>query len=222
VVTNLVAHGGHVLFIGTKRQAMDIIKEEAGRCGMHSVTNRWLGGTLTNFSTIKTSIERMNAIEAMRGDGTFERLVKKEVLKLEKERNKLEKFVGGIRNMSSLPAAVLVVDPNKEMIAVSETIKLGITLIALIDTNCDPDPIDIPIPGNDDAIRSIKLVTSRIADSCLNGVKKRRETAKFSGADAASSGPVGPQVEVTRRSRSGGSKPPKANGYSKKTEKSIS
>ncbi len=213
VVTNLVARGGQVLFIGTKRQATDIIKQEAARCKMHSATNRWLGGTLTNFATIKGTIDRMHAIEAMRSDGTYERLVKKECLKLDKEHARLDKFVGGIREMSTLPAAVFIVDPNKEAIAVAETVKLGITLIALTDTNCNPDPVDIPIPGNDDAIRSIKLVTSRLADACLEGVKRRREMGKFAGVEGAVSGAPGPKVQVARRPRAGGGKPGKANGH---------
>ncbi len=201
-VTLNVAKGGQVLFVGTKRQAMDVIQEEAERCGMHSVTNRWLGGTLTNFRTIKGIVDRMTQIETMRTDGTLEGLVKKERLKIEKEYVRLEKFVGGIKNMGVLPSVVFIVDPNKESIAVAEASKLGITLIALTDTNCDPAPIDMPIPGNDDAIRSIQLITARIADACLEGSKRRKEitrTGGVPGAVTADSG--GPQVEVTRRPR---------------------
>ena len=174
-VTQQVSRGGQVLFVGTKRQAMDVIREEAERCGMHSVTNRWLGGTLTNFRTIKGIVDRMAQIDTMRTDGTLDGLVKKERLKIEKEYVRLEKFVGGIKNMSVLPSVVFIVDPNKESIAVAEASKLGITLIALTDTNCDPEPIDLPIPGNDDAIRSIQLITSKIADACIEGSKRRRE-----------------------------------------------
>jgi small subunit ribosomal protein S2 len=203
-VVSLVGRGGSVLFVGTKRQAMEVVNEEATRAGMHSVTIRWLGGTLTNFRTIKNTIDRMKSIETMRTDGTFEALVKKERLKLEKEHAKLTKFVGGIREMGQLPGAVFVIDPNKESIAVAEARKLGITLIALTDTNCDPDLIDIPIPGNDDAIRSIKLVTSKIADACIEGVKRRREMAKGSLDGAVSQPGAGPRVEVARRPRSGG------------------
>ncbi len=206
-VVSSVSRGGQVLFVGTKRQATEVIAEEATRAGMHSVTNRWLGGTLTNFRTIKNTIERMHSIESMRTDGTFDSLTKKERLKLDKECARLEKFVGGVRAMSQLPAVVFIVDPNKESIAVAEARKLGITLIALTDTNCNPDPIDLPIPGNDDAIRSIKLITSRIADACLEGAERRRGMGK----DIATSGPAvaGPRVEVTRRPRGagGGRKP---------------
>jgi small subunit ribosomal protein S2 len=203
-VTNQVARGGQVLFVGTKRQAMDVIRDEAARAGMHSVTNRWLGGTLTNFRTIRSTVERMIQIETMRGDGTFDSLGKKECLKLDKEHARLEKFVGGIKQMAGLPSVVFVVDPNKESIAVAEAKKLDITLIALLDTNCDPDNIDLPIPGNDDAIRSIQLITRKIADACLEGVKRRREMTR-AGVDGAVAGASqGPHVEVTRRPRSAG------------------
>jgi small subunit ribosomal protein S2 len=209
-VTNLVARGGHVLFVGTKRQATDVIREEALRASMHSVTNRWLGGTLTNFRTIKGIVDRMRQIEEMQADGSIEGRVKKERLKIEKEYARLEKFVGGIKNMNSLPAAIFIIDPNKESIAVAEAKKLGITVIALIDTNCNPDLIDMPIPGNDDAIRSVQLITSKIADACLEGVKRRRELVRVGTGEAGASSPEenGPQVEVTRRPRTGA--PPKA------------
>jgi small subunit ribosomal protein S2 len=197
-VTQQVSRGGQVLFVGTKRQAMDVIREEAGRCSMHSVTNRWLGGTLTNFRTIKGIVDRMAQIDTMRTDGTLDGLVKKERLRIEKEYVRLEKFVGGIRNMGVLPSVVFIVDPNKESIAVAEASKLGITLIALTDTNCDPEPIDLPIPGNDDAIRSIQLITSRIADACIEGSKRRREVTRTGGVGVTDSGP---QIEVTRRPR---------------------
>ncbi|MCP4678894.1 MAG: 30S ribosomal protein S2 [Deltaproteobacteria bacterium] len=204
-VVNLVARGGHVLFVGTKRQATDLIQTEATRANMHSVTNRWLGGTLTNFRTIKSTVDRMKKIETMRTDGTFESLVKKERMKLDKEHARLDKFVGGLKDMNGLPAAVFIVDPIKDAIAVAEANKLGITLIALADTNCNPDNIDIPIPSNDDAIRSIQLVTRKIADACLEGVKRRRELVRTGGGDGmAASGAAGPKVEVTRRPRGGG------------------
>jgi small subunit ribosomal protein S2 len=204
-ITNLVAHGGHVLFVGTKRQAMDVVKDEAERAGMHSVTNRWLGGTLTNFRTIKGTVDRMHKIESMRADGTFEAFVKKERTKMDKEHMRLEKFVGGIRDMNGLPSAVFIIDPNKESIAVAEAKKLKIPLIGLVDTNCDPDSIDLPIPGNDDAIRSIQLITRKIADSCIEGVQRRRQSTGVGGfADGAvvKEPDSGPQVEVTRRPRS--------------------
>ncbi len=202
-VINQVARGGHVLFVGTKRQAMDVIREEAERAGMHSVTNRWLGGTLTNFRTIKSTVDRMRLIETMRSDGTYDALVKKERMKRDKEHARLFKFVGGIKEMNNLPAVVFVVDTNKESIAVAEANKLGITLIGLLDTNCNPDLIGMPIPGNDDAIRSIQLITKKIADACIEGVKKRREmtSAGFSDGAAAKDSASGPKVEVTRRPR---------------------
>jgi len=203
-VTNHTSKGGQVLFVGTKRQAMDVIREEAERSGMHSVTNRWLGGTLTNFKTIKGIADRMRMIETMRTDGTYESLVKKERLMLDKEYVRLEKFIGGIKNMNSLPSVVFMVDPNKESIAVSEAKKLGITIIALTDTNCDPTNIDIPIPGNDDAIRSIQLICGEIADACIEGQKRKKEVIR-SGAPASPS-EAGPQVEMARRPRASAEK----------------
>jgi len=203
-VSNLVAKGGHVLFVGTKRQAMEVISEEAERCGMHSVTNRWLGGTLTNFMTIKNTIERMKNIDNMRADGSYEGFVKKERMKMDKEYDKLVKFVGGIKAMESLPAIVFVVDPNMESIAVAEAKRLGIPIIALTDTNCNPDTVDMPIPGNDDAIRAIKLITSKVADAVIDGVKRRREVVKASGTSAAQ--PAGPRVESVRRPRASSSR----------------
>lgn len=195
-VANHSAKGGQVLFVGTKRQAMDVIREEADRAGMHSVTNRWLGGTLTNFKTIKGIADRMRTIETMRTDGTYEGLVKKERLMLDKEYIRLEKFIGGIKNMNVLPSVVFLVDPNKESIAVAEAKKLGITIIALTDTNCDPSNIDIPIPGNDDAIRSIQLICGKIADACIDGSKRKRETVRANNTAVQE---AGPSVEVTNR-----------------------
>jgi small subunit ribosomal protein S2 len=168
-VSDAVARGGTVLFIGTKKQAQDVIREEATRCGMFYVTNRWLGGTLTNFKTIKTGIDRLKTIEKMAGDGTYERLPKKEAAQLERERGKLEQNIGGIKDMSRLPAAIFVVDTKKEYIAVHEANRLGIPVVAVVDTNCDPEGIDYVIPGNDDAIRSIKLFTSKVAEACVEG-----------------------------------------------------
>jgi small subunit ribosomal protein S2 len=203
-IVNHTAKGGQVLFVGTKRQAMDVIREEAERAGMHSVTNRWLGGTLTNFKTIKGIADRMRQIETMRTDGTYESLVKKERLMLDKEHVRMEKFIGGIKNMGTLPAAVFLVDPNKEAIAVAEAKKLGITIIALTDTNCDPSNIDIPIPGNDDAIRSIQLICGKIADACVEGGKRRKEVVR-SGSTASAAVEVGPHVEMAARRPRGGS-----------------
>ena len=174
-ISDVVGKGGHVLFVGTKRQAQEIVQEEAARAGMHFVTNRWLGGTLTNFRTIRTGIARLRDIEKMKEDGTYENLPKKETLMLEKERIRLEEYIGGIKNMNGLPGAVFLIDPALEDIAVKEAKKLGIPLVAITDTNCDPDQINFPIPGNDDAIRAIKLVTARIADACIEGVQKRRD-----------------------------------------------
>jgi small subunit ribosomal protein S2 len=164
---SVIENGGSILFVGTKKQAQDAIKEEAERCGMYFVSQRWLGGTLTNFKTIRTRIDRLRKIEQMEKDGSFESLPKKEVLDLQKEHERLEKFLGGIRNMNKLPGAVFIVDPRKERIAVAEAIKLQIPIIGIVDTNCDPDEIDYVIPGNDDAIRAVKLLAGKIADAVL-------------------------------------------------------
>jgi small subunit ribosomal protein S2 len=155
-VVDLVARGDSVLFVGTKKQAQDVIAEESTRAGMHYVTNRWLGGTLTNFKTVKGSLDRMRNIEKMAEDGTFERVNKKEVLGLQREHDKLEKSLGGLKNLTKVPGAVFIVDPHKEHIAVAEARKLELAVIAVTDTNCDPDLVDFVIPGNDDAIRAIK------------------------------------------------------------------
>jgi small subunit ribosomal protein S2 len=177
-VVDATGRGGHVLFVGTKRQAQDIVIEEARRSGMYFVTNRWLGGTLTNFRTIKQGLDRLRTIERMKEDGTYQQLLKKEVSKLEKERERLEKYLGGLKGMGSLPSAVFVIDPHQEAIAVSEARKLGVPLVAITDTNCDPDVIDYVIPGNDDAIRSIKLITGRIADACIEGSQRRKDVGE--------------------------------------------
>jgi len=173
-VADLTSRGGHVLFVGTKKQAQDVIREEAARAGQFFVTSRWLGGTLTNFKTIKQGIDRLKTLEKMAEDGTFDRLPKKEVASLEREREKLEKNLGGVKEMTKLPRCVFVVDPKKEHIAIHEATRLGIPVIGVVDTNCDPDGIDFVIPGNDDAIRSIKLFTSKIADACIEGGARYR------------------------------------------------
>jgi small subunit ribosomal protein S2 len=174
-LVDTVARGGSVLFVGTKRQAQEIVIEEARRAGMYFVTNRWLGGTLTNFRTIKGGLDRLRSLERMREDGTYEQLPKKETVQLEKERARLEKYIGGLKGMGQLPQAVFVIDPDQESIAVSEARKLGIPLVAITDTNCDPDLVDYVIPGNDDAIRSVRLVTAAIADACTYGTARRRD-----------------------------------------------
>ncbi len=168
-VKDVVADGGTILFVGTKKQAQSTIREEAERCGMFYVNVRWLGGMLTNFRTIRKRVRRLQEIERMETDGSFSVLPKKEVLQLMKEKQKLEKFLGGVRDMAKLPDAVFVVDPRKERIAVQEARKLNIPIISIVDTNCDPDEIDYVIPGNDDAIRAVKLITSRVADAVLEG-----------------------------------------------------
>jgi len=169
------AKGGYVLLVGTKRQAQAIIKEEAIRCSMHYINHRWLGGTMTNFQTIKKGVDRLKSIEAMQEDGSINKFPKKEILLMEKERIKLERNIGGIKNMRSLPAVVFVIDPNKEQIVVKEANKLNIPVVALADTNCNPDGITYIIPGNDDAIRAIKLITSSIADAVLDGRSQLKE-----------------------------------------------
>ena len=168
-VRDLAAEGGTVLFVGTKKQAQDSIREEAERCGMYFVNARWLGGTLTNFRTIRKRIDRMEQLKKMREDGTFDLLPKKEVVKHELEIEKLEKFLGGVKDMNKLPKAMFIVDPHKERIAVSEAKKLNIPIIAIVDTNCDPDEIDHIIPGNDDAIRAVSLISGAMADAVLEG-----------------------------------------------------
>ena len=166
---DIAAEGGDILFVGTKKQAQDSIKEEAEHCGMPYVNARWLGGMLTNFTTIRTRIARLNQLRNMRDDGTFELLPKKEVIKLNLEIEKLEKFMGGITQMKKQPAAMFIVDPRKERIAVAEAHRLGIPIIAIVDTNCDPDEIDYVIPGNDDAIRAVKLIVGAMADAVIEG-----------------------------------------------------
>jgi small subunit ribosomal protein S2 len=194
-IVRTVAEGYSVLFVGTKKQAHDSIVEESERCGMFYVVNRWLGGTLTNFETIRKSVTRLKDVDSMVKDGSIGRYTKKEALKMEKELVKLEKNLGGIKDMDELPGAVYIVDPKKEHIAVKETRKLGIPLVAIADTNCDPDDIDYIIPGNDDAIRAIRLITSKIADACIEGhnlaeerLRAEAETAEEQEAKPAEEG----------------------------------
>lgn len=166
-IRSTVAEGKHILFVGTKKQAQETVKEEAERCGMFYVNVRWLGGMLTNYHTIQKRIQRLKELEVMKENGTFEVLPKKEVAKLTGEAEKLEKFLGGIKDMSGLPGALFVIDPRKEHIAVAEARRLGIPIVAIVDTNCDPDEIDYVIPGNDDAIRAVKLLTAKMAEAVL-------------------------------------------------------
>ena len=168
-IKEVAANGEDILFVGTKKQAQESIKEEAQRVGMYYVNARWLGGMLTNFKTIKKRIERLNQLNKMEEDGTFELLPKKEVAKLKLEIEKLDKYLGGIKDMKKLPGAMFIVDPRKEKIAVSEAKKLDIPVVAIVDTNCDPDEVDYVIPGNDDAIRAVKLIASTMADAIIEG-----------------------------------------------------
>lgn len=168
-VKNLAAEGRTLLFVGTKKQAQDAIEKEAQRCNMFYVNQRWLGGMLTNFSTIYRRVQRLKELEKMDAEGSFSVLPKKEVIKLRHERDKLDKFLHGIKDMAKLPDAIYIVDPRKERIAVAEARKLGIPIIAIVDTNCDPDEIDYIIPGNDDAIRAVNLISAKIADAVLEG-----------------------------------------------------
>jgi len=217
-VSDLAGKGEKILFVGTKKQAQEVVADEAARAGMYYVNNRWLGGTLTNFKTVKQSIERLRNIEKMATDGTFDRLPKKEVLMLTKERVKLERSLGGIKDMSKLPGAVFIIDPKKEHIAVAEANRLQIPVVAIVDTNCDPDLIDYVIPGNDDAIRSIKLFTANIAEAAVEGNAKHkdslaaRQTPDGEEADAkkgddkkaAEPAPGGPQIDRVVRAPNAG------------------
>ncbi len=172
-VRESVQNGNTVLFVGTKKQAQDSVSEEAERCGMFYVNQRWLGGMLTNFATVKQSIDRLKRIDAMFEDGSIEAYPKKEALQFEKEREKLQKILGGIKGMGKLPGLMFVIDPKNEEIAIQEANKLGIPVVAIVDSNCDPDPIDYVIPGNDDAIRAIRLLSSKMADAVLEGNQAR-------------------------------------------------
>ena len=184
-VRELSAEGKEVLFVGTKKQAQDSIREEAVRAGAHFVNARWLGGMLTNFRTIRGRIARLSQLKAMEEDGTFDLLPKKEVVKLNHEIEKLEKFLGGIKEMKKLPGALFIVDPRKEKIAVSEAKKLGIPVVAIVDTNCNPDEVDYVIPGNDDAIRAVKLIASCMADAIIEGRQGEQTAAEEAPAEEA-------------------------------------
>ena len=214
---DVVARGEKVLFVGTKKQAQEIIAQEALRSEQYFVNSRWLGGTLTNFKTIKASIERLRAIEKMALDGTFEQLVKKEVLNRTREREKLERNLGGIKDMTKLPGAIFVMDTKKEHIAVAEARKLGIPVVAVVDSNCDPDEIDYVIPGNDDAIRAIRVFIATAADACVEGnaihqknlqtrTQEERQPGPSSKKEHREADSHGPKVEVIR--------PPNKNGRS--------
>ena len=181
-VRELSASGKSMLFVGTKKQAQDAIREEAARCGQYYVNARWLGGMMTNFKTMRTRVERLNQLKTMQEDGTFDMLPKKEVMKLLGEIEKLEKYLGGVKEMKSLPGALFIVDTRKERNAIAEAHKLGIPVVAIADTNCDPDEIDYPIPGNDDAIRAIKLISSIMANAMLEG--KQGEQTEAPAEDA--------------------------------------
>lgn len=193
-VKDLAEAGGTLLFIGTKKQAHNTVREEAERCGMYYVNERWLGGMLTNFETIKSRVQRLKELERMEEDGSFDLLPKKEVMQLRKEHDKLQRYLGGIREMKRLPDAVFIIDPRKERIAVNEARKLGIPIVAIVDTNCDPDEIDYVIPGNDDAIRAVRLLTGKMADAVIEGNEGRQE-ADAPEADATE-GEAAELVEV--------------------------
>ena len=182
-VEDIVADGGTVLFVGTKKQAQDAVKTEAERCGMYYVNERWLGGMLTNFKTIQSRIKRLKEIEAMQEDGIFDVLPKKEVIALKKEMDKLQKNLGGIKDMKKIPDAIFVVDPKKERICVQEAHTLGITLIGIADTNCDPEELDYVIPGNDDAIRAVKLIVSKMADAVIEANQGAEEAVAEEAAE---------------------------------------
>jgi small subunit ribosomal protein S2 len=184
-IGDIVANGGRILFVGTKKQAQDTIKNEAERCGEFYVNERWLGGMLTNFKTVQTRIERLKEIERMEEDGTFDVLPKKEVIGLRKEMDKLQRNIGGIKEMKNLPDAIFVVDPKKERICVSEAHALGIPLIGICDTNCDPEELDYVIPGNDDAIRAVKLLVSKMADAVIEAKQGMMNEVSDEEAEAA-------------------------------------
>jgi len=175
VIVDIVSKGDKILFVGTKKQAQDSIVSESERCGMFHVSNRWLGGTLTNFSTIKKNIEKLKELESMKTDGRIEEFSKKETLEIEREIKKLEYVLGGIKNMHKLPGALFIIDPRKERIAAAEAKKLGIPSVGLLDTNCDPDDVDYTVPGNDDAIKAIRLFNAKIADACIEGKRRHEE-----------------------------------------------
>ncbi len=197
-IERITADGKKILFVGTKKQARESIYEEANRAEMYYVQNRWLGGMLTNFQTIKKSIDRLNHLNTIENDGTINQYPKKERLKLGKDRMKLDATLGGIRLMNDLPGAIFIVDPKNEAIAIREGKRLGIPIVAVVDTNCDPDDIDYIIPGNDDAIRAIRLITSRIADACIDGCKKLSEK-KAAESDKKASDEKAAAVEASKK-----------------------
>ncbi len=202
-VRDLAADGGIVLFVGTKKQAQETVLEETTRCGMFYVNHRWLGGTLTNFATIRKSISRLKKLDEMSETGEYERLPKKEVIGLERERTKLQSALVGIKNMDRLPSAVFIIDPKKEAIAVLEARRLVIPIVAIVDTNCDPTGIDYPIPGNDDAIRSVRLITSRMADAVIEGAGSLAKTDAEEPAAEAPALPVVTEAEMTTPAEAG-------------------
>lgn len=183
-IKSVAENGDTVLFVGTKKQAGDSVKEEAVRAGVHYVNARWLGGMMTNFKTIQRRIRRLEQLHQMEEDGTFNLLPKKEVIKLQLEIEKLEKYLGGIKTMTKLPGALFIVDPRKEKIAVAEAKKLGIPIVAIVDTNCDPDDVDYVIPGNDDAIRAVKLIAGAMADAVIEGRQGEQEVAEIAEEEA--------------------------------------
>ena len=203
-VRGVASHGEPVLFVGTKRQAQETVKEQAERAGQYYVVNRWLGGTLTNFATIKKSIDRLKELDRMARDGSYAKYTKKEVLNFERERERLNSNVGGIQHLTALPGALFVLDPKNEEIAVKEAKKLGIPVVAVCDTNCDPDVVDYVIPGNDDAIRAIRLFTTAIADACLEGGKSGKGNRGVEAGEGYTAAPVAPAPEVQTVSRGGG------------------
>lgn len=182
-VKEAVSNGGSIIFVGTKKQSQTAILEEAERCGMFFVNHRWLGGTLTNFKTIKISIDKLKKLDAMKEEGDYEGLTKKEIVMLDRDRTKLERYLGGVKDMKGIPAAIFVIDTKKEKIAIHEAQKLGIPVVAVVDTNCDPDGIDYIIPGNDDAIRAIRLFSAGIADACLEGKGAYEEKLRAEAED---------------------------------------
>jgi len=203
-IVRTVSEGYSVLFVGTKKQAHDSIIEESERCGMFYLVHRWLGGTLTNFNTIRKSIARLKELEGMREDGSINRYTKKEILKMEKELFKLNKNLGGIKDMDELPGAIFVVDPKREKIAVREGRKLGIPVIAIADSNCDPDEIDLIIPGNDDAIRAIRLICSKVADACIEGHHRAEERLKAEAEMEKEPEPAEAEVTISDVAQEGG------------------
>ncbi|UCH79591.1 MAG: 30S ribosomal protein S2 [Nitrospiraceae bacterium] len=200
-VKDLSVNGQSILFVGTKKQAQDVIIEEAQRSQSYFVNQRWLGGMLTNFKTVKQGIEKLKKIEKMNEDGTYDLLTKKEVAKYETERQRLEKNLSGVKEMNKLPGAIFIIDPKKESIAIAEAKKLAIPIVALVDTNCDPDGIDYIIPGNDDAIRSIRLISSKMAEACLEGKNILNKTLEEAAAQEAATKAVAEQEVAAEKAR---------------------